>query len=100
MAIPTGSCARTASWLESLSGDSHGPEATASGERARQGTSGVAAQTRRGAGGGAPRGPELASFIYSTILHHDRLEQAVVHRIGERLDHSDVPAELIRQAYA
>jgi len=46
------------------------------------------------------REPELATFIYSTILHHDRLEQAVVHRIGERLDHPDVPAELIRQAYA
>ena len=34
------------------------------------------------------REPELASFIYSTVLHHDRLEQAVVHRIAERLDHS------------
>ncbi|MDP1883400.1 MAG: serine O-acetyltransferase, partial [Bradyrhizobium sp.] len=29
------------------------------------------------------REPELASFIYSTILHHDRLEDAVVHRIAE-----------------
>jgi len=46
------------------------------------------------------REPELATFIYSTILHHDRLEQAVVHRIGERLDHPDVPAELVRQAYS
>src|ERR1700704_794810 len=46
------------------------------------------------------REPELATFIYSTILHHDKLEQAVVHRISERLDHPDVPAELIRQAYA
>ena len=45
------------------------------------------------------REPELASFIYSTILHHDRLEAAVVHRISERLDHPDVSAELIRQAY-
>ena len=26
------------------------------------------------------REPELASFIYSTVLHHDRLEAAVVHR--------------------
>ncbi len=45
------------------------------------------------------REPELATFIYSTILHHDSLEAAVVHRITERLDHSDVPAELIRRAY-
>src|SRR5438067_5998760 len=46
------------------------------------------------------REPELAAFIYSTILHHDRLEAAVVHRVTERLDHPDVSAELIRQAYA
>jgi serine O-acetyltransferase len=44
--------------------------------------------------------PELASFIYSSILHHDTLEMAVVHRIAERLDHTDVSGELIRQAYA
>src|SRR4051794_7876690 len=43
---------------------------------------------------------ELATFIYSTNLHHDRLEAAVVHRVTERLDHPDVSAELIRQAYA
>jgi len=48
----------------------------------------------------ARREPELASFIYSTILHHDTFEQAVVHRIAERLDHADVSGELIRQAYA
>src|SRR6266513_3158858 len=45
------------------------------------------------------REPELAAFIYSTILHHDRLEAAVVHRITQRLDHPDVSAELIRHAY-
>ena len=42
---------------------------------------------------------ELATFIYSTVLHHDTLEAAVVHRISQRLDHPDVSAELIRQAY-
>jgi serine O-acetyltransferase len=47
----------------------------------------------------ARREPELATFIYSTVLHHDVLEASVVHRIAERLDHPDVPAELIRQAY-
>jgi serine O-acetyltransferase len=44
--------------------------------------------------------PELASFIYASILHHDTLETAVVHRLAERLDHADVSGELIRQAYA
>ena len=46
------------------------------------------------------REPELATFIYGTILNHDRLEDAVVHRVAERLQHPDVSGELIRQAYA
>src|SRR5581483_9802792 len=45
------------------------------------------------------REPELASFIYATVLPHDRLEQAVVHRIAARLDHSALSGDLIRQAY-
>jgi serine O-acetyltransferase len=45
------------------------------------------------------REPELATFIYSTILHHDTLEAAVVHRVTQRLNHPEVSAELIRQAY-
>jgi len=48
----------------------------------------------------ARREAELATFIYSTVLHHDTLEAAVVHRITERLDHPDVSAELMRQAYS
>src|SRR3954469_6606474 len=43
--------------------------------------------------------PEIGTFIYSSILHHDTLEAAVIHRVTERLDHADVSAELIRQAY-
>ncbi|HXL32785.1 MAG TPA: serine O-acetyltransferase, partial [Bradyrhizobium sp.] len=45
------------------------------------------------------REPELASFIYSTVLHHERLEDSVVHRISERLDHSALSGDLIRQAF-
>src|SRR5467141_3266936 len=45
------------------------------------------------------REPELASFIYSTVLHHERLEDSVVHRIAERLDHSALSGDLIRQAF-
>src|SRR5882762_10252371 len=45
------------------------------------------------------REAELATFIYSTVLHHDTLEAAVVHRVTQRLDHPEVSAELIRQAY-
>jgi serine O-acetyltransferase len=43
--------------------------------------------------------PELSSFIYSSVLHHDNLEQVVVQRVAQRLDHPDVSGELIRQAY-
>ncbi len=45
------------------------------------------------------REPELASFIYSTVLHHERLEDSVVHRLAERLDHSALSGDLIRQTY-
>jgi len=47
----------------------------------------------------AHREPELSAFIYENILHHDTLEGAVTHRVAQRLDHADVSAELIRQAY-
>ena len=60
----------------------------------------VWARVRREAEDVARREPELATFIYTSILHHDTLEDAVVHRIAERLDHSDFGGELIRQAYA
>ena len=60
----------------------------------------VWARIRREAEDIARREPELATFIYSTILHHDTLEAAVVHRVAERLGHAAVSGELIRQAYA
>ncbi|WP_022722145.1 serine O-acetyltransferase [Rhodopseudomonas sp. B29] len=45
------------------------------------------------------REPELASFIYASVLHHDRLEDAVVHRVADRLDHSALSGDLIRQTF-
>eukprot|EP01035_Chromulina_nebulosa_P042131 gene42131-57045_t len=45
------------------------------------------------------REPELASFIYSTVLHHTRLEESVVHRVAERLNHSALSGDLIRQTF-
>jgi serine O-acetyltransferase len=59
----------------------------------------VWARIRNEADEAVRREPELASFIYASILHHDTLEAAVIHRVGERLDHADVSGELIRQAY-
>jgi serine O-acetyltransferase len=43
--------------------------------------------------------PALGSFVLATILQQPSLEAAVVHRIAQRLDHSDLRAELIRQAF-
>jgi serine O-acetyltransferase len=60
----------------------------------------VWAQIRREAEEIVRKEPELATLIYSTVLHHDSLEVAVVHRVAGRLDSPDVPAELIRRAYA
>src|SRR5499425_2675487 len=60
----------------------------------------VWARVRREAADVARNEPELATFIYSTILHHDSLEGAIVYRLSERLDHTALSGELIRQAYA
>jgi serine O-acetyltransferase len=43
---------------------------------------------------------ELVTLIYSSVLHHDSLEASIVHRVAARLDSPELPAELIRRAYA
>lgn len=43
--------------------------------------------------------PLLAAFFYSAVLNHESLEDAVIHRISERLDHKDIGADLIRQTF-
>ena len=43
--------------------------------------------------------PALGGFIYATVLSHNRLEDAVVHRIAQRLSHSDVDGGLIQQTF-
>jgi serine O-acetyltransferase len=43
--------------------------------------------------------PALASFIWETVLNHPTLEDAIVHRVAERLGHSTVKESLIRQTY-
>ena len=44
--------------------------------------------------------PALAGMVLETVLQQKTLEDAVGHRIAERLDHSDLSASLIRQAFA
>ncbi len=43
--------------------------------------------------------PLLAAFLFSTVLNQVSLEDAVIHRVCERLDHPDLQANLLRQAF-
>src|SRR5712671_6064072 len=43
--------------------------------------------------------PQLASFIYASLLEHDTLTGAVVHRISDRLDHPVMSGATILQAF-
>ena len=44
--------------------------------------------------------PSLANMAISAILNHETFEQSLAHRLAARLDHDDVSADLIRQAFA
>ncbi|AGK57835.1 serine O-acetyltransferase [Hyphomicrobium denitrificans 1NES1] len=43
--------------------------------------------------------PALGSFIYATVLSHQHLENAICHRLAQRLNHTDVDAGLISQTF-
>ncbi len=43
--------------------------------------------------------PGLSSMVMANVLNHATFEAALAHRLAERLDHSDVSADLIRQAF-
>ena len=43
--------------------------------------------------------PALGGFIFATVLSHDKLENAVVHRLAQRLNHADVDAHLISKTF-
>jgi serine O-acetyltransferase len=45
------------------------------------------------------REPSLSNLVMASVLNHDSFEAALAHRLAERLDHSDVSADLIRQAF-
>ncbi|MCC2687555.1 MAG: cysE [Rhizobiaceae bacterium] len=54
---------------------------------------------REEAGAAVARDPLLSAFLYSSVINQDSLEDAVIHRLAERLDHQDVGADLIRQTF-
>ena len=43
--------------------------------------------------------PALATFVVSNVLNHERLEDAIVHRVAGRLGHGALPSELIVQTF-
>src|SRR5215469_2155654 len=43
--------------------------------------------------------PQLASFIYASLLEHDGLASAVVQRVSDTLDHPVMSAAAIREAF-
>ncbi len=43
--------------------------------------------------------PALTGFIFATVVNHSRLEDAIAHRVAQRLNHSDVDAGLILQTF-
>jgi len=43
--------------------------------------------------------PALGSFVFATVLSHERLEESICHRLAQRLNHSDVDAGLINQTF-
>ena len=45
------------------------------------------------------REPALGGFVYATILHHDRLESAVSHRLAQRMSSPDVDAGLVYDVF-
>ena len=65
---------------------------------------GVWAQLRVEAMQAAAEEPLLASYLHASILHHDRVEDALSYHLAQKLGHGDLPAlqlrEVIRDAYA
>ncbi len=59
----------------------------------------VWAQVRLEAEAAIAREPALGGFIFATILHHDRLEEAICHRLAQRLMHADVDAGLLYDTF-
>jgi serine O-acetyltransferase len=65
---------------------------------------GVWAQLRVEAMQAAAEEPLLASYLHATILHHDKIEDALAYHMAQKLGHGDLPAlqlrEVVREAYS
>ncbi|MEL7544826.1 MAG: serine O-acetyltransferase, partial [Pseudomonadota bacterium] len=43
--------------------------------------------------------PALAGFLFSSVINHTRFEDAIVHRLAQRLNHADMDAHLLTSAF-
>ncbi|MBN8605781.1 MAG: serine O-acetyltransferase [Caulobacterales bacterium] len=72
--------------------------------RVFEASGGVWAQLRVEAMQAAAEEPLLASYLHASILHHDKIEDALSYHLAQKLGHGDLPAlqlrEVIREAYA
>lgn len=57
------------------------------------------AQVQREAEAAMAGEPALTGFIFATVVNHSRLEDAIAHRVAQRLNHSDVDAGLLLQTF-
>jgi serine O-acetyltransferase len=56
-------------------------------------------QVQREAASAMAGEPALTGFVFATVVNHSRLEDAIAHRVAQRLNHSDVDAGLILQTF-
>jgi serine O-acetyltransferase len=72
--------------------------------RVFEASGGVWAQLRVEAMQAVAEEPLLASYLHASILHHERIEDALSYHLAQKLGHADLPAlqvrEVIREAYA
>lgn len=71
--------------------------------RVFEASGGVWAQLRVEAMQAAAEEPLLASYLHASILHHDRIADALSYHLAQKLGHGDLPAlqlrEVAREAY-
>lgn len=71
--------------------------------RVFEASGGVWAQLRVEAMQAAAEEPLLASYLHASILHHERIEDALSYHLAQKLGHGDLPAlqlrEVVREAY-
>ena len=72
--------------------------------RVFEASGGVWAQLRVEAVQAAAEEPLLASYLHASILHHDKIEDALSYHLAQKLGHGDLSSlqlrEVIREAYA